>query len=472
MKTGFVNSRSFLEGDHRIDPDLYLSDGAKIRREIHNLPYELSTVGENAENVFYGNIFSRMFVSKPSHGVEYLAASDTVLSDLHTGRYISKIQAKGLSYLILKKGWILVTCSGTLGNVTYTTKEFAGKLATHDLIRIIPNNKKVNAGTLYAFLSSKYGYYQITQSQFGGVVKHINESQMSSVLVPVFSESFQAEVDDLIQESARLREEANDMLEEARIELKKNAHLRDLSEEDYDYYGPHSYKRNVSCFVINRKEINTTTINAFNLSERIRRTKAMMICPTKPLKDILLGGDTFSTGSFPRVEVKEGHGVMLINQRDIFDTIIKGKNISKYGVNMDNLVEYGEVIIAGVGTLGENETFCRALFANEDLVGQLVSGEFIRMKTNNEVPSGYLFAWLSTDYGFRFLRNIQAGTKLCRPIPRLVREIPVPILDKDIMSEIDSKVRDAYTKRHKANVYELKAISMVENEIEKWNKAN
>ena len=37
MKTGFVNSRSFLEGDHRIDPDLYLSDGAKIRREIHNL---------------------------------------------------------------------------------------------------------------------------------------------------------------------------------------------------------------------------------------------------------------------------------------------------------------------------------------------------------------------------------------------------------------------------------------------------
>jgi hypothetical protein len=79
MKTGIVNSRSFWEGDHRIDPDLYLSNGAKIRREIHNLPYELSTVGENAENVFYGNIFSRMFVSKPSHGVEYLAASDTVV---------------------------------------------------------------------------------------------------------------------------------------------------------------------------------------------------------------------------------------------------------------------------------------------------------------------------------------------------------------------------------------------------------
>ena len=160
---------------------------------------------------------------------------------------------------------------------------------------------------------------------------------------------------------------------------------------------------------------------------------------------------------------------MLINQSDIFDTIIKGKYISKRGVKTNNLVEYGEVLIAGVGTLGENETFCRAIFANEDLEGQLVSGEFIRMKTNENIPSGYLFTWLNSDYGFRLLRNIQAGTKLCRPIPKLVLEIPVPIIEHDSMSEIDRLVRDAHTKRHQANQMEIKAISMVEQEIEKWN---
>ena len=185
---------------------------------------------------------------------------------------------------------------------------------------------------------------------------------------------------------------------------------------------------------------------------------------------MLLGGDTFSTGSFPRVEVKEGFGVMLINQKDIFDNIVKGKYISKRGVKIDNLVEYGEVLIAGVGTLGESETFCRAIFANEDLVGQLVSGEFIRMKTNDEIPSGYLYAWLASDYGFRFLRNIQAGTKLCRPIPRLVLELPVPILDVETMIKIDSLVKKANTKRYEANNCERKAIHMVEQEIEKWNK--
>ena len=161
---------------------------------------------------------------------------------------------------------------------------------------------------------------------------------------------------------------------------------------------------------------------------------------------------------------------MLINQKDIFDTIVKGKYISKRNVKTNNLVEYGEVLIAGVGTLGENETFCRAIYANEDLVGQLVSGEFIRLKTNGKVSSGYLYAWLASDYRFRLLRNLQAGTKLCRPIPRLVLEIPVPVVEKETMEEIDKLVKDAYTKRYLANCNERKAISLVEQEIESWNK--
>lgn len=161
---------------------------------------------------------------------------------------------------------------------------------------------------------------------------------------------------------------------------------------------------------------------------------------------------------------------MLINQSDIFDTIIRGKHISKRNVKLSNLVEYGEVLIAGVGTLGENETFCRCIYANEDLVNQLVSGEFIRMKTIEEIPSGYLYTWLSSDYGFRFIRNLQTGTKLCRPIPRLLLEIPVPIIESNKMKEIHDIVTDAHTKRYKANCLVKQAIGMIENEIEHWNK--
>lgn len=49
-----------------------------------------------------------------------------------------------------------------------------------------------------------------------------------------------------------------------------------------------------------------------------------------------------------------------------------------------------------------------------------------------------------------------------------MNEYKIPTLLQVDMDEIDRLVKTAHTKRHEANVKELKAISMVESEIEKW----
>ena len=469
MKTGAISISSVPKSGFRIDPSLHLSEGVCIRSTLNNCPYGLVTVSNCSSNIFIGNIFSRIFVGDMEYGVPYLSASETVRADLATGRFLSKKQAAELNYLMIEKDWILITCSGTLGNVTYTNKNFCGKIATHDLIRIIPSNNIILKGCLFAFLASKYGYYQITQSQFGGVVKHINESQTGDILIPKFPDELQKDIEELIQETAHLREEATEELNEAEIMLKEKAGLRDLVTEDYDYFGHRSNQREVSCFTRSIQEIGTTTINAFNHSERIRKLKASMACKTIPLKDALKEGRTYGTSGLPNIEVKPGHGIMLINQKDMFDNIVKGKWISSRGSDPENVLEYGEILIACDGTLGENELFCRAVFANEDLKGSYVSSHFLRLKVNDEMPAGYLYCWLNSDYGFRLIRNTQAGTKLCHPINKLFLDIPVPIIEKEPMLEIDRLVREAHTKRHQANQKELKAISMVEQEIEKWN---
>jgi restriction endonuclease S subunit len=319
-------------------------------------------------------------------------------------------------------------------------------------------------------LASKFGYYQITQSQFGGVVKHINENQTGNILVPKFPDELQKDVDALVQNAARLREEATEELSSADKLLKEKSGLCDLSSELYDYFGHRSNLRKVSCFTRNIQDIGTTTINAFNHSERIRKMKDSITCSTIPLKDVLKGGRTYGTSGLPNIEVKPGHGIMLINQKDMFDNIVKGKWISSRGSDPENVLEYGEILIACDGTLGENELFCRAIFANEDLKGSYVSSHFLRLKVNDAVPVGYLYCWLNSDYGFRLIRNTQAGTKLCHPINKLFLDIPVPIINEEEMRAIDVMVKEAFTKRHQANQKELKAIAMVEEEIEKWNK--
>ena len=92
------------------------------------------------------------------------------------------------------------------------------------------------------------------------------------------------------------------------------------------------------------------------------------------------------------------------------------------------------------------------------------------MKSNKSVPSGYLFAWLSSDYGFRLIRASHYGTKQCYPNPSFLYEYPVPIINLEKMLEIDKMVKDAHTKLHLSNTKELLAIHLVEQEIEKWNK--
>lgn len=466
MKYRCINSKDILlekrfDGSyHNADVNVY--DNVLRKHSSYQLSHYCSEIFTSGRN-------RRQYTTK-NFGYPFLSNSDSsTCNPFLTCKYSSKrfgFDEKS----VLKGGMILTGRVGAIGQTSFVPNywERYTTMGSDNIIRIVVKPEYKN-GFIYAYLASIIGYSSFCKHATGGVQPFITDTMVSTLPIPDFPETFQKEVDDLIQESARLREEAAYMLSEAERLLKTSANLRDLTPEDYDYFGPRGAGREVSCFVRKRRDITTTTFNAFNLSERIRKTKSAMTCTTRPLREVLVGGDTFSTGSFPRVEVKDGYGLMLINQKDIFDTIIKGKYISKRGVKTDNMVEYGEVLIAGVGTLGENETFCRVIFANEDLVGQLVSGEFIRMKVNNEIPSGYLFVWLSSDYGFRFLRNIQAGTKLCRPIPKLILDIPVPIISIDDMNRIDKLVKEAHTKRYEANENERKAIRMVEEEIEKWN---
>lgn len=466
MKTAIVNSKEIAGHRFRFEGSHYLNHYAYLSLKIERSKNKCVKL-EDVATCFNPPVFKRQFCQDTEHAVQYFQSSDVPSLEEKSKVFIYKGQAESLKLLVHKND-ILVTGFGTIGNTRLVSRHQDGVCYANNVCRI--QSTGMSAGFIYAFMSSKYGTAQLNNNASGSVVRYIEAPGIKRTLIPHFPESFQKEVDDLMQEAARLREEATDELNEAEKILKEAAKLRDLTPEDYDYYGLNNSGRKVSCFVRKRKDIDTTTINAFNHSERIRNTKASITCPTVPLKEVLLGGDTFSSNSCPSIEVKPEHGVMFINQKDIFDNIVKGKWISKRNISLDKLVEYGEVIVACDGTLGENELFCRALFANEDLQGALISTHFIRMKTNEKVPSGYLYIWLNSDYGFRFIRNCQAGTKLCHPIPKMFLEIPVPVVEKETMEEIDKLVKDAYTKRYLANCNERKAISLVEQEIESWNK--
>lgn len=469
MKTALAKSSWLYDRDLRLDASFHLSSGRQAKIAIQELSLEKQDLSKLSLKIYNGARFKRVYIADEKKGIAFMGSSDMLKTDFTGLKFLSKVYTKNISELLIKKDWILVSCSGTIGNTIYTSLDFEGKAASQHIMRIIPDTAKIKSGYLYAFLSSKYGYSLLTQGTYGAVIQHIEPEHIENIPVPIFPEGKQQQIHDLIIESAKLREESNALLKAADEKLHLTANLAYLKPNDFNYFGARSIRK-ASYFIKSINNIDSTTINAFNHSFLIEKLvdRVKQNNYTFPLLKVLDEKQIFSTGSFPRIEVKSNNGIMLINQSDIFDTIIQGKKISKRKVKTDNLAQYGEVMIAGVGTLGESESFCRVVFANEDIQGQLVSGEFIRMKTNSEIPSGYLYTWLNTDYGFRLIRSTQSGTKLCRPIPRLLLKLPVPILDESIMLEIHNMVTKAHTLRYQANQKELQAIQLVENEIEQW----
>lgn len=471
MKTQIIPSNWMLEVDLRLDAEYHLSDGRKTRKLIERSPFKVEILEEYSTKIFYGGRASRKYVTKKDKGIPFIGSKDMLKADISPRKYISKKETIDIGAYLLDVNWVLISRSGNVGNTVFTNKDFLNKGASEHIIRVVPNNK-IEAGYLYAFLSSKFGYALMTQGTFGAVIRHIEPDFLSQIPIPLFPATLRSKIDILIMDSARKKEEATNYLNDANDQFFGFTKLKHLTNEDFDFFAHHDNKRVISTFAVPSEDINCLTLNAFNHSNRMRKLTEYVKNSHKTisLDSCLDQSKFFSTGSFPRLELNSPKSIRLINQTDIFSTKIKGKNIARKNVRVDNLVKYGEILIAAVGTLGENETFGRVIFANEELKEQLVSGEFIRMKTSSEIPSGYLFTWLNSEYGFRMIRSTHTGTKLCRPIQKLLANIPVPILQESKMQQIDALVKKAHSLRWESVILERKAINLIEKEIESWQK--
>lgn len=454
----------------RFDGSYHISDGTIYLKKLRKMPHK--ELQELTSNIFTAGRNKRVYTDK-EFGFPYLSNSDVVKNNpFESCNYNSKKYGFDKTAL-LKEGMILTGRVGAIGQTSYVSSELEEfqAMGSDNIIRIVAKDKSLS-GYIYAFLVSRFGKTLLERLAAGGVQPYISEEMLKDIPIPILPEATQQKIHNLIVDAAALRVEANKLLREANIKILKYCKLSSLKNEDYEYFGNYTYGRSISTFKINIKEISAISINAFNYSKRISNLKDRIKTNSYlNLSDCLIDNNFFSTGSFKRLEVTSDKHIKLLNQSDIFNSRKIGKNISRAFVGNVRLVEYGEVLIAGVGTLGESETFCRVIFGNEEIEDQLISGEFIRMKVNEKIiPSGYLFAWLNSDYGFRLIRATHSGTKLCRPIPELLKQIPIPILENNRMHEIDFDVKSAHTKLFAALNKENQAIELIEKEIDQWQQ--
>lgn len=452
MKTARVNIHAVRSINFRTDASYHLSEGQNVQRCIAASPYPLTTIKEVSEDIFIGNRAKRVYVKDSNHGIPFLSSSDILKADLDNVKFASKKYTPEIERMSLKKGWTLISRSGTIGNCAFANAKHAQKLASEHVIRLVPNNI-LRGGLVYAYLASKYGHSLLTQGTFGAVIQHIEPAFVGSIAIPFFPDSFQREVDNLVQEAARLREEATD------------AHEYAIS--FFNTLFPVPFKDN--CLgKVSSKEIMTSINKRFEASFHISEGKDIdkyikehyewksldEVCSNISRPDI-----------FKRYYVK--NGITFLGGADIFlATPDSEKRLSKTKTeNISQLaIKEGTILLPRSGTIGN------VAWAHAGHAQKLASEDVIRLLPNDILRAGYVYAFLASKYGKLLIQRYIFGSVIQHVEPPHLKLIPVPIIDQKTMDDIHDKIMIYSSAMGKAIEFEQKAIHMVEQEIEKWNK--
>lgn len=456
MKATAVKSGTLFSAASRMDAPFYLNDAVAYYASLEKCPYELTTVGEAAKDVFFGNIFSRCFVKDADHGVPYLRASEIQKADLNGGGlFLSKKQAAQLGYLRLKRDWILVTCSGTLGKCVYADSRYEQFIGTHDLIRIVPNGGNILPGALYSFLTSRFGFATLTHSQYGSVILHTNPEQVRAIRLPVFPRVLQRMVHEKIMESARLREEADAALKRAvalferemkQCGLKRGAMAGRVSRQNIAV----SWSRFDAHYQLGRQWLDAEKANC----------KAEQVSIASVAKRMYIGNR--GKRNYTRT------GIPFLSSSDmmIFNAIRESKPISKSNPGLSTLlVHENDILISRSGTIGN------VIVVGHDLDKCAVSEHALRLVVDEKKVSPlYVFCYLKTAHARSYMEASAYGSVIITLNETFVGAMTMPMFKGKVYDSIVADIGEYKEKLATAADLENEAIDMVEREIESWQE--
>lgn len=161
--------------------------------------------------------FKRAYVRELSNGIPLLQGTHIPQIKAQDIKHIWK-KMRNLNLYIVRKNWILVTCSGTIGRLSIVRDYWDGWTATNHLLRIIPDENEIHPGYLDAFLLSSYGQLQFQRLIYGGVVDEIGEAGElfnDIIILKPKNMHIENEIGNLIYEAYDKKDEANQIEDEA-----------------------------------------------------------------------------------------------------------------------------------------------------------------------------------------------------------------------------------------------------------------
>ena len=224
LKWTTVAIREVVEKDCRLEASVYGIEGRQARKDLEQCKWDTVYLGDEFEKAFYLGRFKRIYIEQKD-GVPFILPSQITEIYPKASKFISPTTDVDIESTRVKKGQVLLTRSGTIGVVSYVSKTLENQSVSDDVIRI---ETRPYSGYIYAYLKSKIGRLLIETNIYGAVISHIEPEHLNHIPIPNPPPILKQKIHNLIEESFKLRDSSNELVDEAQSLLKEALQLPDV----------------------------------------------------------------------------------------------------------------------------------------------------------------------------------------------------------------------------------------------------
>lgn len=460
LKYGSVSITQMVSNGHRYDASAYKIEAMnairKVKRGKFGYVYLWSDEGYVLDS-YYGPRGKREYINNSKNALGFIGSSEMLEIN---PKPIKFVPATYKDTFGVSLGDVLVSRSGTIGNVSYVTKTLQKLCISEHAIRISCSEY---SGYVYAFLATEVGRLIIQSFTFGAVVDQIEPIHLKQVPIPNAPEELKKVIHNHVVESYDLRDKSNDLIDEAQALLYRELQLPDINTIKGKNYVENKGFQN---YVVKASQLNGRLDGSYHIPVIDEITKAISLnsAEVTTLGDSRISSDIILPGRFKRIYVDKEYGVPFFGGKQLLSlnpTNIKYLSLAHHGDRIEDqlLLEKNMCLVTRSGTIG------KVMIAPAHWEGWIANEHCIRLKPASDSIAGYVYAWLDSPYAKPLIVRNTYGAVVDEIDDNQLSTVAIPLLkNKSVQQKINDLVLEANELRYQAYLKEQEAINKM-NEI-------
>ena len=440
-----ISLSEVIEKGKRLEASVYDVEAKQAYMRVKNGRFpSVDLIGEHSpvQKAHYGGRLKRNYIDKNcENAVGFIGSSEML--DISPQPIKFMIDDERVSDLHVKKGTVLISRSGTIGNMSFVNETLEKFLISEHAMRLECNSYP---GYVYAYLKTKTGQALIRSNIYGSVIQQIEPEHLATIPIPDAPKEMKSKVDNLIVQSYTLRDESNALIDEATQLLIDELRLPAIEDFNVGYF-----KKDAPVETFNVKlsdmeyrldaSYHVPIVEAITKHLTKHAEKVTTVADKRISKSIIL------PGRFKRVYVEEGQGRGFIGGKQLFELDPSNKkylSLSQHGDRIEKQLELHEnmTLITCSGTIG------KVALVGKHWENWTANQHIIRVVPADDRIAGYLNIFLASDYGYHLITRHTYGAVIDEIDNTHVSRIPIPLLKShDVQLQINALALEANEKR-------------------------